>query len=911
MHVRRLIRLFALAAFLATFGGTASAVTVTDPGFTSSQYASGLTSATCMAWAPGSSNRLFVTIKTGAVRVIKNGALLGTPFATLSPIFTSSECGLLSVCFDPNFASNGYVYFFITVSNSEQQIVRYTASGDVGINKVIIKGSLPTKGANHDGGGISIGPDNKLYWAIGNNGNGLIPGEGNERTTLVSKVGRANLDGSAPTDNPYYSATDGITARDYIWASGFRNPFTQTWQPGTNKLWVNVVGDAYEQAFLVNRDDDVGGRSRENVQVAPYIRPKISYRTNGGVGGCITGGCFYDKTVFPTQYRGNFFYGEFNLGRILRATFDSANNVTSSNTVFASGITNITDTIVGPDSALYALSYGGGQIYRIAYNGGSGNLLPTVSITAPASGSSYAAPATIAITANAADADGTVSRVEFFQGATLLGTDTTSPYGFTWSGAGLGNYTLTARATDNAGGMQTSGVVSVTVTAPPPAAPANLTATAGNAQVSLAWSASTNATVYYLERATVSGGPYTTIASPTTTSYLNLALTNGTTYYYVVSAANSAGQSANSAQKSATPSGAVDAPPTVRLTAPINGATVSGTNAEFFGDGVDDLGCTKAEFFVDGVLKYTDVNSQNHFHMGGVHNMWNTTALSNGTHTVMMTVYDTKGQKASQQATVTVNNSSNPPPVVSIANPTNGATVAAGTNLYVLANASDANGSIANVKLYVNNQLLVRQENFSPYEWSGQNDVLLQNMTAGTYALKAVATDNAGAMTTSSVVTITVTGGSQNSATGLTGQYFDNSNFTGATFSRTDAMVNFNWGLGSPASSMVVDTFSVRWTGQVQAQHSQTYTFHVTGDDGVRLWVNGRLLIDKWILQPATEWSGSIALTAGNKYDISLEYFENALDAVAQLRWSSASTPKAIIPTSQLYPLLPIPIGSG
>jgi hypothetical protein len=86
-----------------------------------------------------------------------------------------------------------------------------------------------------------------------------------------------------------------------------------------------------------------------------------------------------------------------------------------------------------------------------------------------------------------------------------------------------------------------------------PAAPTGLAATAGNAQVSLTWNASTGATSYNVERGTASGGPYTTLSSPTTTSYTDSAVTNGTTYYYVVAAVNSAGTSANSSQVSATP----------------------------------------------------------------------------------------------------------------------------------------------------------------------------------------------------------------------------------------------------------------------------------------------------------------------------------------------------------------------
>ncbi len=88
---------------------------------------------------------------------------------------------------------------------------------------------------------------------------------------------------------------------------------------------------------------------------------------------------------------------------------------------------------------------------------------------------------------------------------------------------------------------------------PPPPAPTGLTATAGNAQVALSWTASVGATSYNVKRATVTGGPYTTIASPTTTSHTDTTVVNGTTYYYVVSAVNAGGESANSNQASATP----------------------------------------------------------------------------------------------------------------------------------------------------------------------------------------------------------------------------------------------------------------------------------------------------------------------------------------------------------------------
>ncbi|RAW02209.1 Ig-like domain-containing protein [Pseudochryseolinea flava] len=93
------------------------------------------------------------------------------------------------------------------------------------------------------------------------------------------------------------------------------------------------------------------------------------------------------------------------------------------------------------------------------------NVNPSVTITAPANNASYTAPATVAISASASDSDGTISKVEFFQGGTLLNTDTSSPFSFSWSGIAAGTYQLTAKTTDNANGTATSNIVTVIVTA--------------------------------------------------------------------------------------------------------------------------------------------------------------------------------------------------------------------------------------------------------------------------------------------------------------------------------------------------------------------------------------------------------------------------------------------------------------
>jgi hypothetical protein len=146
-------------------------------------------------------------------------------------------------------------------------------------------------------------------------------------------------------------------------------------------------------------------------------------------------------------------------------------------------------------------------------------------------------------------------------------------------------------------------------------------------------------------------------------------------------------------------------------------------------------------------------------------------------------------------------------------------------------------------------------------------------------------------------------GAALSTGTGLQADYFNNQTLTApAAIRRTDATVNFNWGSGSPGSGVGVDHFSARWTGQVEALFTQTYTFFTTSDDGVRLWVNGQQLINNWTDHGPTENSGTIALSAGQRYDVRLEFYENGGGATATLSWASSSRPKQIIPAAQLYP---------
>ncbi len=160
--------------------------------------------------------------------------------------------------------------------------------------------------------------------------------------------------------------------------------------------------------------------------------------------------------------------------------------------------------------------------------GGTPNQPPTVQIVSPAAGSSAIAPATFEISANASDTDGTVARVDFFDGDNLLGSDSSAPFSFTWANVPVGSFTLTARATDNSGATATSEAINVTVSPAPVA----------SASIQLAWdpSSSPDVVAYRVHVGTTPGGYSRSIRVGNVTSYTVTELEPGETYHFAVTA---------------------------------------------------------------------------------------------------------------------------------------------------------------------------------------------------------------------------------------------------------------------------------------------------------------------------------------------------------------------------------------
>ncbi len=140
----------------------------------------------------------------------------------------------------------------------------------------------------------------------------------------------------------------------------------------------------------------------------------------------------------------------------------------------------------------------------------------------------------------------------------------------------------------------------------------------------------------------------------------------------------------------------------------------------------------------------------------------------------------------------------------------------------------------------------------------------------------------------------------EESVNGLNAEYFSDINLKNRKVARIDTNINFDWQTGSPAASLARDYYSARWTGFIIPRYSETYHFSTVSDDGIRVWVDDKKIIDNWTDHPIMENWGSIDLKAGTSYTIKVEYYENWGESAVNLSWTSISQRKEIIPQSQL-----------
>lgn len=201
----------------------------------------------------------------GTIRVVRNDGVIGT-YATGLLNFNptgnfpgSGEQGLTGGVVDP---ATGDLYVALLyddgAGNHHPRVLRLQ-SDDGGLTAARITTVLDigteVQGQSHQISNLTIGPDGKLYVHMGD---GMVPATARDLTQFRGKILRVNLDGTAPSDNPYYDASDGITARDYVFASGFRNPFGGAWRAADGRLYEVENGPSVDRLTAVERGADYG-----------------------------------------------------------------------------------------------------------------------------------------------------------------------------------------------------------------------------------------------------------------------------------------------------------------------------------------------------------------------------------------------------------------------------------------------------------------------------------------------------------------------------------------------------------------------------------------------------------------------------------------------------------------------------
>jgi hypothetical protein len=384
-----------------------------------------------------------------------------------------------------------------------------------------------------------------------------------------------------------------------------------------------------------------------------------------------------------------------------------------------------------------------------------GNLAPIVSITNPVAYDVFPAPANIVIAADASDPDGTISKVEFYQGTTLLGEDLTSPYTFNWTNVQAGSYIITARATDNLGGVTTSLPVSISVVNPgdPVIVSSMVAGGTDDAEESAAGAMYLNSTDIELVYDTYNSAgnqtvglrfvnldiPQNAVISNAYVQFTCDEITTGACNLVIKAEAtdNSAAFTSanfNISGRQTTSSSAAWTPPAWNIVNEANTNQRTPNIAQMIQEVVNRTGYSSSSAI---------------------------SIIITGTGTRTAEAYEGAPTAAAKLFVTYFYPFPNQPPTVSVTSPGDGSTFIAPATINIAASASDADGNITSVEFYVGSTLL-GTDNTSPYEFTWSN------VAAGSYTLLAKAYDNDGASTISLPVNITVTRPNQSPVVSIT-----------------------------------------------------------------------------------------------------------------------------------------------
>lgn len=330
--------------------------------------------------------RLFIVQKLGRIRTIaENGNLLGYDFLNITDRIEqsniwSTERGLLSLAFHPNYTQNGFFYVFYTNKNSNGiRISRFSVTNfdrnkaDASSEKIIL--SIPHSAKNHLGGDIAFGNDGYLYITIGD----AIQSENvsQDLNSFLGKILRIDVDGgnpyAIPNDNPYKNTAN----KGEIWASGLRNPWRFSFDRLTDDLWVSDVGADARDEINFQAANSAGGTNygwkchegsqrneAEECGEGNLVFPVYEYSPLKGqpCKSSVTGGFVYRGSKLDELY-GKYIYGDFCTGDIW--ALSKQNNNWNNQPLHQFGEAEISTFGEDADGELYFAAYNEGAIYQL------------------------------------------------------------------------------------------------------------------------------------------------------------------------------------------------------------------------------------------------------------------------------------------------------------------------------------------------------------------------------------------------------------------------------------------------------------------------------------------------------------------------------------------------------------------
>ena len=354
-----------------------------QPSITTREVITGLSQPMQLVHAGDGSNRIFIPQKGGDIKVYdKNYTFLST-FLTVSPISSGGEQGLLSMCFHPQYKTNGLFFVYYTTTIGSLEIARYQiGSGNDSINlarpsskKIVI--TIPHPGyANHNGGTLRFGKDGFLYLSTGDGGGGGDPdNNGQNKTKLLGKMLRLNVNTSNTA--PYYTIPAGNPFGNEVYQYGLRNPFRWNFDRLTGDMWIGDVGqNAFEEFNRCHRDSLAGvnygwrcyeGNATYNTtgcSETNYKFPFLTYPNTGSVSA--VGGTVYRGQTFFSM-KGYYFGADFYSGQLFKVKYNSVTNTydTSSQTISVNGISDFGEDENGE---IYLTSLFSGKVFRLEAN---------------------------------------------------------------------------------------------------------------------------------------------------------------------------------------------------------------------------------------------------------------------------------------------------------------------------------------------------------------------------------------------------------------------------------------------------------------------------------------------------------------------------------------------------------------